>query len=212
LIAAALAEYGAVVDAKAAAPSQDPWSPWNLNDAWWNGSSTHGATFAFAEGDRERAVTLVPRGRDTFDVGSDTFSERVHATRDGGRWSIRRAGDDARIDVTVVANGHVRHVFAPGVRVRLARIDPFAAAGEAGELQGHLTAPMSGTIVAVMVQPGESVEKGAPLVVLEAMKMEHAIVAPAAGRVSAVHFAAGDRVSEGVDLVDVDTKQAEAAK
>jgi 3-methylcrotonyl-CoA carboxylase alpha subunit len=103
----------------------------------------------------------------------------------------------------------VRHVFAPGVRVRLARIDPFAAAGEAGELQGHLTAPMSGTIVAVLVQPGDVVDKGVALVVLEAMKMEHTIVAPAAGRVAAVHFGVGDRVAEGVDLVDVDAKQAD---
>jgi 3-methylcrotonyl-CoA carboxylase alpha subunit len=67
---------------------------------------------------------------------------------------------------------------------------------------------MSGTIVAVLVAPGERVEKGAPLVVLEAMKMEHTIVAPAAGRVAAIHFGAGDRVGEGADLVDVE--QAEA--
>jgi 3-methylcrotonyl-CoA carboxylase alpha subunit len=211
LIAAALAEYAAVVDANAAAGSQDPWSPWNLRDAWWNGTSTHRATFEFRDGERAHAVTLVPRGGDTFDVGGDAIPERVHATRHDGRWSIRGADGDAAIEATVVANGQVRHVFAPGARVRLARVDPFAT-GDAGEPQGHLTAPMSGTIVAVMVQPGELVEKGAPLVVLEAMKMEHTIVAPAAGRVSAVNFAAGDRVSEGVDLVDVDTKQAEAAK
>jgi 3-methylcrotonyl-CoA carboxylase alpha subunit len=63
---------------------------------------------------------------------------------------------------------------------------------------------MSGTIVAVMVQAGDVVDKGAPLVVLEAMKMEHAIVAPVAGRVGAVHFAVGDRVVEGADVVDLD--------
>jgi len=68
----------------------------------------------------------------------------------------------------------------------------------------RLTAPMSGTIVAVMVQAGDVVDKGAPLVVLEAMKMEHAIVAPVAGRVGAVHFAVGDRVVEGADVVDLD--------
>jgi 3-methylcrotonyl-CoA carboxylase alpha subunit len=62
---------------------------------------------------------------------------------------------------------------------------------------------MSGTVVAVMVKPGDPVEKGAPLVVLEAMKMEHTIVAPATGRIAAVHFAVGDRVSEGADLVDM---------
>jgi 3-methylcrotonyl-CoA carboxylase alpha subunit len=65
-------------------------------------------------------------------------------------------------------------------------------------------APMSGTVVAVMVKAGDKVEKGAPLIVLEAMKMEHTIAAPSAGIVAAVHFAVGDRVAEGADLVDVD--------
>jgi 3-methylcrotonyl-CoA carboxylase alpha subunit len=64
-------------------------------------------------------------------------------------------------------------------------------------------APMSGTVVAVLVKPGQSVAKGAALVVLEAMKMEHTIVAPAAGIVEAVNFAVGDRVAEGEDLVDL---------
>jgi 3-methylcrotonyl-CoA carboxylase alpha subunit len=48
------------------------------------------------------------------------------------------------------------------------------------------------------------VDKGAPLVVLEAMKMEHTIVAPARGIVVAVNFAVGDRVTEGADLVDLE--------
>jgi 3-methylcrotonyl-CoA carboxylase alpha subunit len=63
---------------------------------------------------------------------------------------------------------------------------------------------MSGTIVTVAVKPGDRVEKGATLVVLEAMKMEHTISAPAAGVVTAVNFGVGDRVAEGADLVDVD--------
>ena len=65
-------------------------------------------------------------------------------------------------------------------------------------------APMSGTIVAVLVQPGERVDAGAPLVVLEAMKMEHTIRAPAAGIVRSVNCAVGERVAEGADLVDLD--------
>ena len=65
-------------------------------------------------------------------------------------------------------------------------------------------APMSGTVVAVMVKAGDRVGKGAPLMILEAMKMEHTIAAPAAGVVAAVNFRAGDRVKEGADLVDID--------
>jgi len=56
----------------------------------------------------------------------------------------------------------------------------------------------------VMVEPGDRVAKGAPLLILEAMKMEHTIAAPADGVVVAVHFRVGDRVAEGADLVDID--------
>jgi 3-methylcrotonyl-CoA carboxylase alpha subunit len=63
---------------------------------------------------------------------------------------------------------------------------------------------MSGTVVAVLVAPGQRVAKGAPLVILEAMKMEHTISAPAAGVVMAVNYRTGDKVKEGADLVDLE--------
>jgi 3-methylcrotonyl-CoA carboxylase alpha subunit len=65
---------------------------------------------------------------------------------------------------------------------------------------------MSGTVVAVMVAAGDLVERGTPLLILEAMKMEHTIVAPAPGRVAAVNYAAGERVREGADLVDIESQ------
>ena len=63
---------------------------------------------------------------------------------------------------------------------------------------------MSGTVVAVHVSIGDRVARGAPLIVLEAMKMEHTIAAPAPGIVTAINFAVGDRVPEGADLVDLE--------
>ena len=95
-------------------------------------------------------------------------------------------------------------MFARGARRRLRFVDPLAHAGEEEAHAGHLMAPMSGSIVAVFVKAGDKVEKGAPLCVLEAMKMEHTIVAPAPGVVTAVNCAVGERVSEGADLVDLE--------
>ena len=69
------------------------------------------------------------------------------------------------------------------------------------EVRGGCVAPMPGKIVAVMVKPGDEVEKGAPLVILEAMKMEHTIAAPAHGVVKEVHYAAGEQVLEGAELI-----------
>ncbi|HZG91853.1 MAG TPA: carboxyl transferase domain-containing protein, partial [Pseudonocardia sp.] len=69
---------------------------------------------------------------------------------------------------------------------------------------GAVTASAPGTVVVVEVQPGDRVRRGATLLVLEAMKMEHVVAAPAAGTVTAVAVAAGDTVAAGDVLVAVD--------
>jgi 3-methylcrotonyl-CoA carboxylase alpha subunit len=61
---------------------------------------------------------------------------------------------------------------------------------------------MPGKVIALAVEPGTKVEKGAPLIVLEAMKMEHTISAPRKGVVKAFRFAPGDQVSDGAELLD----------
>ncbi|HEX6793182.1 MAG TPA: acetyl/propionyl/methylcrotonyl-CoA carboxylase subunit alpha [Casimicrobiaceae bacterium] len=199
LVAAAVREYRAVeASARTIANGfSDRWSPWHATDAWWNGTATHRLSFTFDDGARRQPVTVKPSPDGSLDVRGEGFAETV--------------SPDAAL-ATVVRDGDARYVFAPGLRVRLACVDPLAHADVDVEHGGRLTAPMSGTIVAVMVKAGDAVEKGAPLVVLEAMKMEHAIVAPAAGRVSAVHFAVGDRVSEGADVVDLDDDQVAALR
>ena len=62
---------------------------------------------------------------------------------------------------------------------------------------------MPGKVAAVLVEPGALVERGQPLLVLEAMKMEHTIRAPEAGRIAAVRYAAGEQVEDGALLVEL---------
>ncbi|MCA9264645.1 MAG: biotin/lipoyl-binding protein [Planctomycetales bacterium] len=69
---------------------------------------------------------------------------------------------------------------------------------------GAVTSPMAGVIQSVSVKPGDSVQVGQTLVVLEAMKMENQITAPAAGTVREVNVKAGDSVGEGQVLVVVE--------
>jgi 3-methylcrotonyl-CoA carboxylase alpha subunit len=85
--------------------------------------------------------------------------------------------------------------------VRLRYIDPLLHAGEAEDEGGRLTAPMPGKIVALLVSKGERVEKGAPLLIMEAMKMEHTISAPGDGEVAELLYAVGDQVAEGAQLL-----------
>jgi 3-methylcrotonyl-CoA carboxylase alpha subunit len=61
---------------------------------------------------------------------------------------------------------------------------------------------MPGAVLKIFVAKGDVVSKGAPLLILEAMKMEHQIVAPRDGRVRAVNCAEGELVQPGIDLID----------
>jgi 3-methylcrotonyl-CoA carboxylase alpha subunit len=68
---------------------------------------------------------------------------------------------------------------------------------------GRVAAPMPGRVTAVLVEAGQEVSEGAPLLRLEAMKMEHTLTAPHDGVVEALNCAAGDLVEEGVELAVV---------
>ena len=63
--------------------------------------------------------------------------------------------------------------------------------------------PLPGTVVAVHVKSGQSVARGAPLITIEAMKMEHTVAAPYAGTVERLPFALGDRVAAGAVLAEL---------
>ena len=82
--------------------------------------------------------------------------------------------------------------------------DPIAAVGASHVAQGGLTAPMNGSIVRVLVEVGQTVEAGAQLVVLEAMKMEHSLRAPHGGVIKALFCLEGEMVSEGCALVELE--------
>jgi len=200
-LALAAAAIDELAHARADGGAADPHSPWTATDAWWPNSARHAVAFAFADGE-STAEARLSGPFDALSVEVDGKRTSIRATRRGDRWRLDTG--DEQLDARVVRQGEERHVFARGLRRRLRYVDPLAHAGEEAPHAGHLTAPMSGTVVAVPAKVGDRVERGAALVVLEAMKMEHTIAAPAAGVVKAVHFAVGDRVPEGADLVDLD--------
>ena len=73
--------------------------------------------------------------------------------------------------------------------------------------QGGLAAPMNGTMVSVLVEKGQTVAADQPLVIMEAMKMEHTIKAPQAGVVTDIYFQAGDMVDGGAELLSFEPEE-----
>jgi 3-methylcrotonyl-CoA carboxylase alpha subunit len=82
--------------------------------------------------------------------------------------------------------------------------DTAGAHGPGGHEQAELVAPMPGTVIRVLVEPGAKVSARQPLVVLEAMKMETPLAAPYVATVRGVHVSEGDRVAGGTVLVELD--------
>jgi 3-methylcrotonyl-CoA carboxylase alpha subunit len=83
----------------------------------------------------------------------------------------------------------------------LALVDVIALSAKHDTRAGRLTAPMPGKVIALNTQAGARVTQGTPLLVMEAMKMEHTIVAPTDGLVAELLYAVGDQVTEGAELV-----------
>ncbi|MFC4522761.1 acetyl/propionyl/methylcrotonyl-CoA carboxylase subunit alpha [Cupriavidus pinatubonensis] len=175
----------------------DQYSPWTHAGAWrLNGGATR--TLRFAYGSHTLDVTLTANARGSTLIYADQAAPFKAACQ----------ADDIRVDLgTRRAHGQVHvegddfHVFNAGRHAVLGWLDPLAHAGETEGEGGKLTAPMPGKVIAVMVEPGSTVTRGTPLLVMEAMKMEHTISAPADGVVSEVLFGVGEQVTEGAQLL-----------
>lgn len=135
-----------------------------------------------------------------FCVIVDQQRFELSAERQGARLIATLNGHRRQVDV--FAQGAQRVLFSATRRVAVNRHNPFAVNATGIHGDTHLKAPMPGRVVALLAEVGSRVEKGSPLMILEAMKMEHTISAPADGVVQEFYFAAGDQVGDGDDLVD----------
>jgi len=108
-----------------------------------------------------------------------------------------------------VVTGNAVDVDSPHGHVRLDRVPRFVDPADA-VASGSLLAPMPGTVVSVAVEQGQRVEAGQPVLVLEAMKMQHTVSAPHAGMVTEIDVAPGAQVAAGEVLAVVEATAVEA--
>jgi acetyl-CoA/propionyl-CoA carboxylase biotin carboxyl carrier protein len=175
-----------------AAAGDDPWS----EPTGWRPGAPAPLRWETASG------TVVLRG-DRVQVGDGPA--RTGTVRDGGPGELLLTLDGRTQRWLVAPDGATtwlgRDGHAWALRELAADRGAQAAAGEA-----QLRSPMPGTVLAVHVAVGDTVEAGQPLVVVEAMKMEHTLRAPHAGTVSGVEVRAGQPVAVDALLATVDTE------
>jgi pyruvate carboxylase subunit B len=117
---------------------------------------------------------------------------------DGRTFGMSIEGDEQRVSATIA--GHLYAVEIEDERERAAH----AAEREARGAGGVVNAVMPGVVVDLLVAPGDRVEEGQPLLILEAMKMQNEIGATATGTVTAVHVAKGAAIDGGAPLVTIE--------
>ncbi len=163
--------------------------PWGINDSFRIGGDGFDLV-RFADGEAIIRTGTVTVGDQTIALTAKLSGNRLTGTLDGATFDIWFETTGGA--VTLIRNGETR---------TLGLFDPFDVEDSGSGASGDILAPMPGKIIQILAEPGKSVRKGAPLAVLEAMKMEHTLTAPADAKVAEVTVRAGDQVSEGAVLV-----------
>jgi len=194
-----------VVEAAARATG-DPWSPWAAVDAWrMNGDGYQDLRFR-RSGDDATPVTLrihpLPEGGFRLDLPTGSVLASLAEDATGPLLEV----DGISRRVSVVRRGAELTVILAGRNHTLVHEDPLAPPRTETAGSERVTAPVPGRVARVLVRPGEVVAKNAPLVVIEAMKMELTLRAPLDGTVRQVRHAVDDMVEEGTELVTFATE------
>lgn len=169
----------------------------------WRNGRTPDEVRVFTSGDREQTVSYRRLRDDSFRVDGSSRA-RIHAWDAGG---IDVEIDGRRQSSRVTQAGETLVVHGPRGDVAL-RIKPRFVLPGSEETTGGLVAPMPGKVIALNVAAGDRVEAGDKLLVLEAMKMEHALTAPQDGVVVEVRVGVGDQVAGEAVLLVLDDANA----
>lgn len=184
---------------RAAGNPMDAVSPWALLDGWrLNGSADRRLTLRLGDVVQDISVSVVAGGYQ-LTLGSQSVFARGTLGTDS---ELMGQLGERRLRAAVVAAGERRHAFFEGRTWPLTVVDHLHVGGVGDEAEGSLRAPMPGRVIALLAQPDTVVEKGEPLMVLEAMKMEHTISAPYKGHLKTFRFAPGEQVTDGAELVE----------
>ena len=180
-------------------------SPWRM--AGWMPVGRRQRTFRFRDGQgvEQEIRQTYGSGPAIGSIGGREFSFTFATTSDGG-FDLTLDGLQSR--VSAVIEGRELYLRTRNGRFELHWIDPFGGDDEEQVGEDKIVAPLPGTVVAVLAEVGATLEKGAPILTLEVMKMEQTLRAPFAGVLTAIKCKVGDIVQEGMELAEVEPKAA----
>jgi len=195
------AAVAAIVNEEQKVAASEAGSPWQTFG--WMPVGRRQRVFSFRQG-HEPAQTITlhyGRGPSTLAVGGRELTFTISSPDDRG-FDLTLNGVKSR--VASVIEGHELYLRTRNGRFDLHWIDPFGGESEEHVGEDKIVAPLPGTVVALLAEEGTALEKGAPILTLEVMKMEQTLRAPYAGVLKKLKCKVGDIVGEGVELAEVE--------
>ena len=195
------AAVAAILSEEAKAAQAEAHSPW-LNSGWMPvGRRQRVFTFRHGPAGEHKVSLLYGNGPATLGIGEREMAFTSVPNAAGG---LDLTLHGMKSHVVAVVEGHELYLRTRNGRFDLHWVDPFGGDDEEQVGEDKIVAPLPGTVVALLAEVGAKLEKGAPILTLEVMKMEQTLRAPFAGVLTAIKCKVGDIVGEGVELAVVE--------
>ncbi len=195
------AAVAAILGEETKAAQAQAHSPW-LNAGWMPvGRRQRVFTFRHGPAGEHKVSLQYGNGPATLGIGEREMAF-TSAPNAAGGFDLTLHG--IRSQIVAVVEGHELYLRTRNGRFDLHWVDPFGGDDEEQVGEDKIIAPLPGTVVALLAEVGAKLEKGAPILTLEVMKMEQTLRAPFAGVLTAIKCKVGDIVGEGVELAEVE--------
>ena len=195
------AAVAAILAEEAKAVRVEAHSPWRTAGWMPVGRRQRVFTFRHAPEAAQEIYLHYGSGPATLSIGEREFAFASSPRDDGG---FDLTVDGMKSHVIAVIEGHELYLRTRNGRFDLHWVDPFGGDDEEQVGEDKIVAPLPGTVVALLAEVGARLEKGAPILTLEVMKMEQTLRAPFAGVLKAIKCKVGDIVQEGVELAEIE--------
>jgi 3-methylcrotonyl-CoA carboxylase alpha subunit len=195
------AAVAGIIGGEAKAARLEVRSPWQTSG--WMPVGRRERVFVFRSGQAaELKVTLqYGKGPSTLLISDHSFAFASSVSEEGG-YDVTLGGVKSR--VVALIEGQELYLRTRNGRFELHWVDPFGGETEEQTGEDKIVAPLPGTVVALLAEEGVTLEKGAPILTLEVMKMEQTLRAPFAGVLKKIKCKVGDIVQEGVELAELE--------
>ena len=195
------AAVAAILGEEAKAARAEAHSPWRIAGWMPVGRRQRVFTFRHEQGAEQDISLHYGSGPATLKIGERKMAFTSFPNAAGG-FDLTLHG--MKSHVVAVVEGHELYLRTRNGRFDLHWVDPFGGETEERVGEDKIVAPLPGTVVALLAEVGDSLEKGAPILTLEVMKMEQTLRAPFAGVLKLIKCKVGDIVQEGVELAEVE--------